>query len=405
MKQNLLKCRRAGRPIGRLAGILAVFVVLTSCDMALYNPDAVEAARRAEDFTFVTRAEYSGWDYSGYDGDRLTVPTGFYPDDLGAATGYLVFQEFFQLRIWRLHDGAISGMVDIHFDYGSAHGDWDAWIAPLDPAAANPTGYPPPLLVATWGDHQRVNLDIVTFDPGTTSLHTTSMDIVTQAKLAATNADTVYSVNAVTFGPASVRQGGTPVGSTGIDLSMLVRDTNELQEVVFRGTGLDFINWAKGTQFTIAAITTPGPTTNQFSPPLRSDGDSPVGIRHATDFSTYTGVLSFRDGDWSSAPYRVYTWPSTISSLPFIQATPFSPSGRISSITYDGTLRSGRNGTVTVVGNLDGTPSTGKEENSTFWYAGQYPDGAAPLKDVYTHTGVSRVSDGDGIITVGVYTR
>jgi hypothetical protein len=121
--------------------------------------------------------------------------------------------------------------------------------------------------------------------------------------------------------------------------------------------------------------------------------------------------LSFIDGDYAEAPRTVYGWPFDDGIQDLAE---YGWSGSISSITIDGILRSGRDGTVARLSALESGPVVDREENGLLWYAGQYPDGAGDpdglsdpgsvsLHDVYTRVGVVKgVMDG-GVLTVAVY--
>lgn len=392
-------------PFRRMAPAALLLASLTACDLSMYDEEAVESVRRAEEFELIERASYEGWDFRNEDGDDLIVPTGFYPDAADATTGYLVYEEEGSLLIWRLDDDGIIGDQSINIESDTVHRDWDAWTVPIDEAISNPLGYRPLFLVGTWGGGRDVTLHAVGYDPTTGELQSGAIDLLPIAQTVEVNTGEILSVNVAGFGPTSGRGGGAPFSTTaGSELQMLIRIDpafgGGVKELIFRGSGIDFVDWALGNP--AAIVSAQGTVTNQFPLPTRSDGDLPVGIRHATDFRTLTGILTFRDGDYSGAPRTTYTWPSDGAIVP---ATEFGWTGRISSISYDGTLRSGRNGSFTVVTNLDGTAATSTDENGSIWYAGQFPDGSGagtPMIDIYTQTGVT-AGIPDGVLTVAVY--
>lgn len=390
---------------GRVSLVTLLMTAFFACDLAMYDEEAVESARRVAEFELIDRASYEGWDFRTEDGDELIVPEGFYPDAADATTGYVVYEESGSVRVWRLDGDGIIGDISVNVASDTAHRDWDAWTVPIDETISNPLGYRPLFLVGVWDGSRNVTLHAVGYDPTSGDLQSGTIDLLPIAQSVEVNTGEVLSVNVAGFGPASGRGGGTPFSTTaGSELQLLIRIDpafgGNVKELIFRGSGIDFVDWALGNPS--ALVSAQGTVTNQFPLPTRSDGDLPVGIRHATDFGTLTGILTFRDGDYSGAPRKTYTWPSDGA---IVSASEFGWIGRISSISYAGALRSGRNGSFTVVTNLDGTPATASEENGSIWYAGQFPDGSGagtPMIDIFTQTGVT-AGIPDGVLTVAIY--
>jgi hypothetical protein len=382
---------------GAIALISLITLVLIACDLAMYDEESIEGARRSEEFEFLARREYQGWDFYS-DDSGLIVPQGFYPDAFDSTTGYVLYESDQEYRVWRLDSDGIIGEVQYGYGSSTVHSDVDAWIVPIDPTVSNPAGYRPLFLVGQWYDNRTVELRAIGYDPGTGGLVDRSIDLSAQAQVVEPTTEEVISVNVVSYGPSSVRGGSAPFSTVaGSELQLLVRLTGgSAKELVFRGTGVDFVDWALGNPSAI--VSAQGTISNQFPLPTRSDGDLPVGIRHATDYSGLTGILMFHDGDYSAAPIRVYTWDSdAVAQVPTIS----SWAGRVSSISYGGVLRTGRRGTFYQVTSFETNPAASREENGSMWYAGQYRRSTS-MVDIYTQTGVVE-SFGDAVITVAVY--
>lgn len=418
--------RRMRRRGGAACLIACVALLATACDFTLYDADAVEGARRATDLTLEAEERYSGWEWSVNDSRRFIQPQAFYPDSLTETTGYAIYREEDGgggLQVWRVDDDGLIEGSSLSGLSGSVHSGWNAWSVPVDPAvqeaylAANPDARAvrPPLFVAIWSDEQ-VSLNVFHYDSDQRQFSNYTMDLeaLFDELLGASDDYTFYSINVVTYGPNSSIDGGTPQGTVSgayLQVLALSNTTSVLREYWFDGTATDFVTWAvDGDHALLAANGTVG--TKQIVPfPTRSDGENAVGIRHATDFSTLNGVLSFRDGDFSSASHLVYEW-KTDDDTDDLELLAWS--GEISSITMDGTIRSARTGTFDQVSGLADSLGVGSESNGSLWYAGQYPDGegslagltdpaTVALHDVYTQLSVVRGFDGDGILSVAVY--
>ncbi len=416
----------SGRPRRRSGtALLAIcLVVMTAaCDLTLYDADAVEGARRAADLRLESEEQYIGWAWWRDDSQRLIQPQAFFPDGLAETTGYAIYEDGGSLRIWRVDDDGIVEGSSLHFSSDDVHAGWDAWSVPLDSAVQteylsnNPGGRAvrPPLFVATW-DSERVSLVVFHYDADQRQLSAYAIDLeaLFDEFLGSSDDYAFYSVNVVAYGPNSSIDGGTPLGTvSGAYLQVLALSNASfvLREYWFRGTATDFVTWASDSDHELLSANGTLADKQIIPFPTRSDGENARGIRHATDFSTLNGVMSFRDDDFSSAPYLVYEWETDndSDSLELL-----SWSGAISSITMGGTVRSARTGMFDQVSGIAGGPAVGTETNGLLWYAGQYPDGAGSLTglpdpsvvslhDVYTQVSVVRGLGDDAVLSIAVY--
>ncbi|MCG8479650.1 MAG: hypothetical protein MI724_11175 [Spirochaetales bacterium] len=417
--------RRTGTKHGGSAALLLVCfaVAVASCDLALYDADAVEGARRAADLRLEAEERYTGWEWRIDDSQRPIQPQAFFPDGLTETIGYAVHDDDGSLRVWRVDNGGIVEGSSLPVSSDEVHDGWNAWSVPLDAAvqeeylSANPDARSirPPLFVATW-NNEEVALTVFHYDADMRLLSSYAMDLegLFDQFLGSSDDYTFYSVNVVAYGPNSSIDGGSPLGTvSGAYLQVLALSNTPfvLREYWFRGTATDFVAWAvDGDHALLAANGTVA--DKQIVPfPTRSDGENAQGIRHGTDFSTLNGVLSFRDGDFSAAPYLVYEWESDndSDSLELLSWT-----GIISSMTMDGTVRNARTGTFDQVSGIADALSVRTETNGLLWYAGRYPDGggslaglpdpgSVSLHDVYTQVSVVRGIGDDDILSVAVY--
>lgn len=388
-----------------LTGTIVIFAFgLTSCDLVMYDEDALATAQRADDFELLELTEYEEWEYRD-DEDELARPTGFYPDAVGETDGFLVHQDDRGLIVWRINGGEIYSDISIGLPPPSVHTDWEAWIVPIDGSIPNPLGYRPILMIATWGPERQVSVHAVGYNPLTDSVESGPIDLLGYVQTTDPSVIEVLSINVVGYGPSSTLGGGGVFSTTaGSELQVLVRSDptfgGRVKELFYQGSGVDYVDWALGDPSALALVG--GAGKNEFFLPERSDGDTPLGIRYASDRASLTGALSFADGDYSDAPRSVYTWPT----FGVLQSASLSTwSGRIATIGYDGTLRTARSGEFAFVTNLGDTPGVSVEDNGTLWYAGRFPDGTgelAPMVDLYSQVNLVRTLS-DTIITIAIY--
>jgi hypothetical protein len=369
-------------------------LAITGCDVAMYDPDAVRGAQASQDLARIAERTFSRWDATPQ--DAIIEPEtsfGFYPDAVDRLTGYLVYEDGAQLKVRRIGDEGISRPVALELGTDAVHADWDAWLVPIDPELQLqlPNAFSPTLVASIWnGDGGSPSVFGITGPGSDGSVHAVERDIDELiVAVAGVEAGSIVSVNVVAFGPTSARKDGAPFSAvSGAELQILTTDGDIAREWIFRGDGAQFVAWASGAGVGIEAAQ--GAVSSHFPLPRRSDGETPIGIRYVADMASLTGVLGFRDGDSESAPYAVYRWQSDADSHPAI--VPQVP-WRLSSATYDGTIRTGRSGTYRLIAGIGAEPEIGTWTGGSLWYAGQYrlnarPD--SPLVDVYSHTSISR---------------
>lgn len=417
--------------VGRIGFALVVFLagtlLVSGCDLVLYDSQLIQGARRSQDLTEVQSLVVSDWDYQDDSGQGI-APTGWYPDTLNSSSGYLIARdtEGDELMVARVEGSAVIVSTRVSLFNSDTPDRWDAWVVPIDTTVqeqyllANPDAEPraPALIVARFADNSTTDTEVqlVGILRGATDNALVvredliaDLEAAVQSLSGSAEPPRIVSVQIAGYGPGASLPNGTVTDTAGAVIQVLARNTATGQTapfVVVAG-GLTVADWIESSATTgLSAVRAGG----SFVMPVRSDGERPGLIRHATLVDGGPGtVVSFRDGNYSRAPWRSFTIPA--GEAPDELPTGFA----VSSVTVEGTIRTARTGSIAEV-RIPDLPAARPIEQSwgSLWYSGTYPTLAGDpgnsaafeqhaATSVFTQVGSNRAVTGDSIVQVATY--
>lgn len=374
-----------------IAVVLVAAIILTGCDLVIFDEDALRGAREAAGMRERTVIEVGEWEE--YGADHILQPAGFLPDTPGGSSGYLIAEDDGEVIVLRLKRDRVIGREGFRPDTAGGAFYWSARVIPSATDADPPLA--PPVVVVVRQDG-RVNTRLLYANPDA------------PGELVASEMNFAAILTAEGIGERQII--AVQLLSAEIQLLALDESSGQVQELFITVSGDALVRWDHLSGQTSAAALEYGFLAGSatFPRPQRSDGNPAVAISYGnarlsdTDPNDRRGYLTFADGDYRGAPLRTFSWLTDLGGTTPEELTTWHEP--IRSVSEEGLIRNAATGSMLLIDARSAAGSAPRREDyGTLWYAGRYPasDGTA-INDIYSAVGFSRALSGWSL-TITVY--